>query len=374
MSARQAVPFLDLSATHADLRAEFDAVWHDVVDNTAFIAGDYAARFEAAWAEYCGVDHAVGVANGTDSIELILRGMDIGHGDEVIVPSNTFIATAEAVVAVGATPVCVDVDADTLLVTAADIEPAITGRTAAVIPVHLYGQPCQMDAITALASKAGIAVIEDAAQAHGAHWRDGVVGSLGDAASFSFYPGKNLGAFGDAGAVVTKDAALAARVRSIANHGRADGEHVVHPLMGRNSRMDGIQGGVLLAKLAHLDKWNNDRRAAHVRFMDRLSGSVAVPVSEHPEAHSVWHLNVVQVPDRDQVIEAMGARNIDVRIHYPQMCHRHPSLEDQPELPVVEASTPRLLSLPMYPTIADDDIDLVCQTLNEVLAELGHHP
>jgi len=373
-AGNRSVPFLDLSAIHEELRPEFDAVWNDVVENTAFIGGDHAARFEAAWAEYCDVAHAVGVANGTDSIELILRALGVEAGDEVIIPSNTFIATAEAVVACGATPVFVDVDPDTLLVTAADIAPAITGRTAAVIPVHLYGQPCQMDDINALASRNGLAVLEDAAQAHGARWKDGVAGSLGTAASFSFYPGKNLGAFGDAGAVVTNDASLAARVRSVANHGRADGQHVVHPLMGRNSRMDGIQGGVLLAKLAHLDKWNDDRRAAHARYMRRLEASVAIPVSEHPDAKSVWHLNVVQVPDRDAVIEAMGRRNIDVRIHYPQMCHRHESLTRQPVLPVVEASTPRLLSLPMYPTMADDDIDLVCDTLDEVLADLGYTP
>ncbi len=371
MNGEWKVPFLDLNRMHAGLRAEFDAVWRTVVDSAAFIGGDLATEFEEAWAEYCQVDHAVGVANGTDSIELILRALGIGSGDEVIIPANTFVATAEAAVAVGATPVYVDVDPNSLLVTAAQIEPALTQATAAIIPVHLYGQPCEMDEILALASARNLAVIEDAAQAHGAEWRGRRAGGLGTAASFSFYPGKNLGAFGDAGAVVTQDPELAARVRSLSNHGRADGEHVVHPLMGKNSRLDGIQAGVLLAKLAHLDNWNEGRRAAHDRYMANLTGSVASPVVEHPDARSVWHLNVVQVPERDRVMVEMQDQGIDVRIHYPQPCHHHSSVADRPSLPVVDASSPKLLSLPMYPTITDHDVDLVCEVLTSVLAGVG---
>ncbi len=372
MSAPWKVPFLDLAATHTELLPDLDALWHNVVAETAFIAGGRAEDFEQSWARYCGAQYAVGVANGTDSIELVLRALGIGPGDEVIIPANTFIATAEAAVACGATPIYVDVDPETLLVTAEQIAPAITPRTAAVIPVHLYGQPCQMDDIMALAQSHGLAVVEDAAQAHGASWRGHRVGGIGTAASFSFYPGKNLGAFGDAGAVVTNDEELAARVRSLSNHGRADGEHVVHALMGRNSRLDGLQAGVLQLKLAHLDDWNAARQAAHKRFMARLSDIDGItPVVEHPDAESVWHLNVVQVDKRDRVIEAMKDRGVDVRIHYPQPCHEHPSVTDRPTLPVVEASTPRLLSLPMYPTITDDQIDLVCSTLEQVVADLA---
>ncbi|MGI9599134.1 MAG: DegT/DnrJ/EryC1/StrS family aminotransferase [Acidimicrobiales bacterium] len=369
------VPFLDLGATHADLLPEFNVVWKDVVADSAFIGGEYAARFEDAWSTYCGAAHAVGVGNGTDSIELILRALDIGPGDEVIIPANTFIATAEAVVACGAMPVYADVDAATLLVTAADIEPLITPRTAAIIAVHLYGQPCRMDEINALADRHRLAVVEDAAQAHGATWQGRPAGSLGTAASFSFYPGKNLGAFGDAGAVVTDDAALAARVRSLSNHGRADGEHVIHDLMGRNSRLDGLQAGVLSTKLPQLDRWNDARRRARDHFVERLTGSAAIPVAEHPDARSVWHLNVVQVPQRDEVIELMRAAGIDVRIHYPQPCHRHPSVATPPTLPVVDGSTDRLLSLPIFPTITGDQIEVVCSTLLSVLDELevdGH--
>lgn len=370
MSAQ--VPFLDLAAHHTDLLPDLDAIWHDVVAETAFIAGGRAEAFEQSWAEYCGATHAIGVANGTDSIELILRALGIGPGDEVIIPANTFIATAEAAVACGAIPVYVDVDPDTLLVTAENIAPAITPRTAAVIPVHLYGQPCQMDEIMTLAQSHGLAVLEDAAQAHGARWEGKRAGGIGTAASFSFYPGKNLGAFGDAGAVVTNDDELAARVRSLSNHGRADGEHVVHPLMGRNSRLDGLQAGVLKLKLDHLDGWNAARRSAHKKFMARLADIEGVtPVKEHPGAESVWHLNVVQVDHRDLVLKTMQDRGVDVRIHYPQPCHQHPSVIDQPTLPVVEASTPRLLSLPMFPTITDEQIETVCATLEAVVADVA---
>ena len=371
LTSVDSIPFLDLATPHAELRPAFDRVWNTVADSGAFIGGELVEQFEEAWAAYCGASHAVGVANGTDSIELILRALGVGPGDEVVVPANTFIATAEAVVAVGATPVFVDVDPHTLLVTAATIAPAMCERTAAVIVVHLYGQTCEMDDIAALVGPAGVPVVEDAAQAHGATWNGRRAGTLGAAASFSFYPGKNLGAFGDAGAVVTNDEALAATVRSLANHGRADGQHVEHPLMGRNSRMDGIQGGVLLAKLDHLDSWNAGRRRVHATYMDHLRTSDAVPVAEHPNAESVWHLNVVQVPQRDRVREAMGERGIDCRIHYPQACHQHPLITDAPTLAVVEASTPRILSLPMYPHLSDEAVARVCGALDEVLAELS---
>ncbi len=365
------VPFLDLGATHEALRPAFDAVWEDVVNRTAFIGGDYADRFEGEWADYVGVDHAIAVANGTDSIELILRGLDVGPGDEVIVPANTFIATAEAVVACGASPVYCDVEPTTLLATAETIAPKITDATVAVIVVHLYGQPCQMDDIVALTEAKSLALIEDAAQAHGATWNGSKAGSFGTAASFSFYPGKNLGAFGDAGAVVTNDTELAARVRSLANHGRADGQHVVHALMGRNSRMDGLQAGVLSVKLPYLDEWNQARRKARDLYTTEMA-ALELPVSPIEEAEgavSVWHLNVIQVDNRDVVLAAMSSRGVDVRIHYPQPCHHHPSVQNPQTLPVVDASSPRLLSLPMFPTITDEQIAVVCRTLSDVLSE-----
>ncbi len=385
------VPFLDLAGMHEPLRADLDAVWTDVVDRTAFIGGDLAAEFERRWAEYCGVEFCIGVANGTDSIELILRALDIGPGDEVIVPANTFIATAEAAVACGATPVYVDVDPDTLLIGPDQIAAAITPKTKAVIPVHLYGQPCDMDAVDAVARHHGVAVIEDAAQAHGARWRDRPVGSFGTAACFSFYPGKNLGAFGDAGAVVTDDPSLAATVRSLANHGRVE-DPTDHPRLGRNSRLDALQAGVLLVKLGHLDRWNERRRAARRRFQDRLAATAAVPVVEHPDAWGVHHLNIVQVPDRDDVLKRLTDRGVEARIHYPIPCHLHvapapdlaPALDlvaaaetvPPPSLPVSEAAAERILSLPMHPMIEDHEIDLVCDALASILIDLGHgdHP
>jgi len=228
-----------------------------------------------------------------------------------------------------------------------------------------------MDDISALTDTHGLALIEDAAQAHGAEWNGRRIGSFGTAASFSFYPGKNLGAFGDAGAVVTNDPALASRVRALANHGRADGEHVVHNLMGRNSRLDGLQAAVLSIKLAHLDGWNSARVKARHRYLNLIEdlAIAATPVAEAEGANSVWHLNVVQVDARDAVMAALQADGIDVRIHYPQACHHHPVVTNRPVLPVVDASTPRLLSLPMFPTISDAQIDRVCQSLAKAVRQ-----
>ena len=370
-AASPRVPFLDLAACHGALRPELDEVWQRVVSTAGFIGGPDTEEFEAAWARYCGVAAAVGVANGTDAIELVLRALDIGMGHEVIIPANTFIPTAEAAMACGATPVFVDVDPHTLLVTAEHIAPVITPRTRAIIPVHLFGQPCQIDAINDLATSHGLAVIEDAAQAHGARWRGRRAGSLATAACFSFYPGKNLGAFGDGGAVVTDREDLAAAVRSLANHGRSD-DHTDYARIGRNSRLDALQAGVLSVKLGHLDPWNERRRSARDRFVARLAGSAATPVAEHPSAESVWHLNVVQVPDRDDVLKRLGARGIDARVHYPQPCHLNKAFGSRPPLPVVEAAAARILSLPMHPMITDDQIDLTCDVLLSSLTDLGH--
>ena len=368
------IPFLDLDALHAPCRAELDAVWHEISATGAFIGGPAVTSFEAAWAEYCGTTAAVGVANGTDAVELALRALGIGRGDEVIVPANTFIGTVEAIVAVGAEPVLVDVEPNTLLVGPDQIGAALTSATAAVIPVHLYGQPCDMTAIAALAARAGIAVIEDAAQAHGARWAGAPPGAHSTAAAFSFYPGKNLGAFGDGGAVVTNDEALAARVRSLSNHGRADTQHVRHELIGRNSRLDALQAAVLSIKLPYLDEWNRARRTRRDEYVEALDGTVAEPVTELPEATSVWHLNVVQVPARDAVLALLRERGVDARIHYPQPCHRHPALTHHTPLPVVEAAAERIISLPLGPTMSTADVAKVCDILGSLLAELGHTP
>jgi dTDP-4-amino-4,6-dideoxygalactose transaminase len=364
----QAVPFVDLGPIHDEIASSVVAAMAETVGRGDFVGGRAVDEFETAWARYCERDHAIGVGNGTDALELALRALGIGRGDEVIVPANTFIATAEAVVAAGATPRFVDVDRSTLLITADAIAEAVGPRTAAVIPVHLYGQVADMTTISAVARRVGLAVIEDAAQAHGATWRGARAGSFGDLGCFSFYPGKNLGAFGDGGAVVTDDAALADRIRSLGNHGRSTRSKHLHELVGMNSRLDTLQAVALMTKLPHLDDWNELRRRAAVRYRHLLAEVPGVePVAIDPDAESVYHLEVVRVEDRDGVAERLRGRGISTGIHYPVPCHRQPAFADgaMPELPVCEEAAVEILSLPMYPYITDEQVDCVVAALRE---------
>ncbi|CAA9288152.1 MAG: Aminotransferase, DegT/DnrJ/EryC1/StrS family, partial [uncultured Chloroflexia bacterium] len=332
------VPFLDLHAMHAELASEIDAAWHEVSGSARFVGGPAVEAFEAAWAGYCGTRHCVGVGSGTAALELTLAALGIGPGDEVIVPANSFIATAAAVAAVGATPVFADVDPATLLLTAETINPQLTPRTAAVMVVHLYGQPADMDAINALAARAGICVIEDAAQAHGASWRDRPAGGLSRAGCFSFYPGKNLGAFGDAGAVVTNDAALADRIRAMSNHGRCHDDPYRHETLGGNHRLDALQAAILSVKLRRMDAWNAGRRRAAAVYASALSALPVRPVSIAPGAGSSHHLAVIRTPARDALRQALSAAQIGTGIHYPIPCHlQAPFLSERgPALPVTE--------------------------------------
>lgn len=364
------VPFLDLAAMQADVAEALDRSWTDVTASSAFVGGPDVERFEAAWADYCGTAHCVGVANGTDALTLSLQALGIGRGDEVIVPTNTFVASAAAIVHAGATPVFVDVDADTLLVTADHVSAALTERTAAVMVVHLYGQPVDMDAVGAVAHRAGVAVVEDAAQAHGATWKGARAGSFGVAGCFSFYPGKNLGAFGDAGAVVTDDAALADRIRSLGNHGRAESKHL-HREVGVNSRLDGLQAAVLSAKLPMLDAWTRARRDLMEHYRLGLDGVPATGVTVVGDAASAYHLNVVRVADRDRVRRELDQRGIATGIHYPVPCHRQPAFGDITEepLPVAERAADEIVSLPLFPHMTVAQVDRVCATLDEVLAD-----
>jgi dTDP-4-amino-4,6-dideoxygalactose transaminase len=284
------VPFTDLAAMTREVRAEIEAGWARVLRSGRFIGGEAVEEFEQAWAAYCGVPHAVGVANGTDALQLALSALGIGAGDEVIVPANTFVATAEAVVLAGATPRFADVSPGTLLLTPEQLEAAVTDRTRAVIVVHLYGQMPDMDALCQAAARVGLAVIEDAAQAHGATWRGLAAGSIGTIGCFSFYPAKNLGAFGDAGAVVTADADLARRISCLRDHGRAESSHYRHELVGTNSRLDALQAVVLTAKLARLDDWTQARRRAVAGYRAALAGSAARMVEELPGSQGVYHL------------------------------------------------------------------------------------
>ncbi len=361
------VPFLDLAATTAEVRPAVDEAWHQVTGQGTFVGGPFVEQFNRQWADYCEVGQSVGVANGTDALELILRALDIGRGDEVIVPANTFIATAEAVVAAGATPHFVDVDPATLLVTPEAIRAAIGPRTAAVIAVHLFGQMADMSAITSLASEHGLAVIEDAAQAHGASWEGRRAGSWGVAGAFSFYPGKNLGAFGDGGAVVTNDPSLAQHVRSLADHGRAADSKHRHPVLGRNSRLDGLQAAVLAAKLPFLDRWNQARRQAAEQYQALLGPSGVSTVADDPRSCSVFHLMVVRSPERDALALRLSDHHIGTGMHYPVPCHQQDAYRAFPctDVPVVEQAATEILSLPMHPHLTQQDVARVCAVIEE---------
>ena len=369
----RSVNFLDLAAMHADNREALDAAWHDVIAANAFIGGPYVDRFEGQWAAYCGTRHCIGVANGTDALTLILAALDIGVGDEVVVPANTFIATAEAVTAVGATPVFVDVDPASQLLTADIVLAVLTPRTAAVMVVHLYGQMADVDAIGAVTRVAGVALVEDAAQAHGARWRGRRAGTAGVAAGYSFYPGKNLGALGDGGAVVTDDANLAARVRLLATHGRSPENRHAHVVDGRNSRLDGLQAALLSVKLASLDGWNDARRRAGAAYRARLCAAPVRLLDLHPDGEPVHHVEPVFCAGRDRIAALLAADGIATGLHYPIPCHRQEPFARfaNDPLPVCERSAAHVLSLPMHPHLTDQDVAYVCDRLIAAV-ERGH--
>jgi dTDP-4-amino-4,6-dideoxygalactose transaminase len=359
------IPFLDLAATHDEIRAQLDNAWKAVATSNAFVGGYHVDRFESEFASYCGASQCVGVGSGTDALELIFAALGIGRGDEVIVPANTFVATAAAVVAVGATPVFVDVDADTLLVTADAVEAAVTEATTAIVAVDLYGQVPDMTALSQIADRRGIALVEDAAQAHGAAWEGSRAGTFGRASAFSFYPAKNLGAFGDAGAVVTNDAGLADRIRSLANHGRSPRSHHRHRVAGRNSRLDALQAAVLSVKLPHLDDWNARRRRAARRYHMLLGETSCRPVCVHQRAAPVHHLEVVRVTARDELLRELTSRGIGWGLHYPVPCHRQDAFAHYTScrFPVTEQAAREVVSMPMFPTISERQIERVSEAV-----------
>ncbi len=364
------VPFTDLQAMTREVRTDVVEGWDDLLQSGRFIGGDAVEEFEESWAAYCQTAEAVGVGNGTDALQLTLMALGIGPGDEVVVPTNTFVATAEAVVLAGATPVFADVSAQTLLVTPEALEASITGRTKAVIVVHLYGQMPDMDALCRVADNAGIAVIEDAAQAQGASWLGRRAGSIGLAGCFSFYPGKNLGAFGDGGAVVTGDAMLAEKIRCLRDHGRTRGSRYEHEVVGMNSRLDAVQAVVLSAKLARLDAWTTARRLVAAQYRSALESAPVAMVEEAPGAFGVHHLAVIRVANREQVQCHLDSMRIDTGIHYPVPCHRQAAYRrfaTQP-LPVAEEASGEILSLPMFPHMTDTQVARVCEAVQEALA------
>ncbi|UOY00208.1 DegT/DnrJ/EryC1/StrS family aminotransferase [Blastococcus sp. PRF04-17] len=363
------IPFSDLAPTTAEIRAEVEDGWRRLLDGNAWVGGAPVERFERAFASYCDTAEAVAVANGTDALHLILRALGIGPGDEVLVPANTFIATAEAVVLAGARPRFVDVDPTSLLMTPQGAEAALTPSTAAIVPVHLFGHVADVEGLAEVARRHGLALVEDAAQAQGAE-RNGVrAGSTGRAAGFSFYPGKNLGAFGDAGAVTTDDAALAATIRSLADHGRAADDKFLHTSVGTNSRLDAVQAVVLSAKLARLDAWTQRRAKIVDAYRERLADLPLRIVEPDVGVDSAWHLLVVRVADRDAVRAGLAERGVLTGIHYPVPCHEQPAFAawaDGP-LPCASEAAREILSLPLHPYMDLEDVDVVRDALADVL-------
>ncbi len=365
MSAER-IPLVDLSFQSDLIAGEVARGFEEVIASSAFIGGPAVAAFEAELAAFCGVEHSVGVANGTDAIELSLRAAGIEPGDEVILPTNSFIATAEAVTRAGGSPVLVDCDPDDLLIDPAAVGARIGSSTRAVVPVHLYGRLAPMEALHAAVDNRSVLVIEDAAQAQGARRNGRGIGGWAQAAATSFYPGKNLGAYGDGGAVLTNDAAIAADVRSRRDHGRAGRHH--HELIGTNSRLDTLQAVVLRAKLRHLHEWNALRIDAAARYQEMLSDFPGVTVPRlGPEGESVWHLYVVRVRNRDAVLAALHEAGIGAGVHYLLPIHLQPAFAylgySRGDFPVAEAAAEEILSLPLFPGITTAQQLRVCEAL-----------
>ena len=371
MSAR--VPFLDLRAPYIELKDEIDAALLGVADSGWFLLGQQIDAFEREFAEYVGARHCVGLANGLDALRLSLIALGIGEGDEVIVPSNTYIATWLAVTQVGAVPVPVEPVLETYNIDPTRIEAAITPRTRAILPVHLYGLPAEMDAITEIAARHNLRVLDDAAQAQGARFGGDRIGALADATAWSFYPGKNLGAFGDAGAVTTNDDGVADRLRVLRNYGSR--VKYVNEVVGYNSRLDEIQAAVLRVKLRHLDEWNARRSRIATRYQRELAGAGLVLPVETSREKSCWHLYVVRSRDRDSLARAVAADGIDCLIHYPIPPHRQQAYAGArfaPDaFPIANRIHEEVLSLPIGPHLSDDQQGRVIAAVLEAMQRRG---
>ncbi len=366
----QSIPLVDLKAQLPQVEDEIRALWDEVLKNTAFVMGPTLARFESAFASYCGAARCVGVNSGTDALEMGLRALGVGPGDEVIIPANTFIASAVAIARCGAKPALVDCDPVYHLIDPAQIADAITDRTKAIMPVHLYGQLAPMAPIQAIAEKHDLPILEDAAQAHGASQDGRRAGSFGALAGFSFYPGKNLGAFGDGGAVVTGSEELAERLIGLRNFG----SHVKyeHPVMGFNTRLDPLQAVVLEVKLKLLDRWNEARRAAAARYEALLGGVGAITLPKVAAGNEhIWHLYVIRVPDRDRVLAALHEAKIGAGIHYPTPVHLHGAFADlghaRGAFEVAEKAGDEILSLPLFAEITAEQQERVVSVLQKAI-------
>lgn len=361
------VPFVDLRPMHDSIRKDLDNAYAGVMDESWFIEGEQDKKFEEEWAAYCGTKYCVGVGCGLDALTLILKAMDIGGGDEVIVPSNTYIATALAVSYTGATPVFVEPKLETFNIDPDKIEEKITSNTKAIIAVHLQGRCADMDPIKALATKYHLKIVEDAAQAHGAKYKGIRAGALGDAAGWSFYPGKNLGALGDAGCVTTNDKALADKVRALGNYGSDYKYH--HIYKGVNSRLDEIQAAFLRVKLPHLEEWNDYRRKVAARYLKEIKNPlIELPLPTSDEFEHIYHVFVIRGDRRDELKAYLDEKGIGTVEHYPVPMHRQKAYEDLhiPEgaLPVCEEISKTVLSIPMYYGITKEQVSYVIDTLN----------
>lgn len=363
------IPLVDLKAQYASIKPEIDAAIQRVLDNTSFILGQEVTDFERAFAEYIGAKGAVGIASGTAALHLSLLACGVGPGDEVITTAHTFIATAEAISHTGARPVFVDIDPRTYNLDPNCVEDAITPHTRAILPVHLYGQPADLDPLLDIAQRKGLWLIEDAAQAHGAEYKGRRCGSIGHLACFSFYPGKNLGAYGDAGAVTGNDEALLARVRKLRDHGRTT--KYEHDEIGFGERLDALHAAVLGVKLRHLDAWTEARRA-HAELYNRLLANTDVVLPyEPPSVRHAYHLYVIRTPRRDAVLAHLNSRGVGAGVHYPLPLHRQPAYLKQGygefRLPITEKTSEEVLSLPMYPELNDEMLAQVVTSVREAV-------
>jgi dTDP-4-amino-4,6-dideoxygalactose transaminase len=362
------IAFVDLKAQYQSIKSEIDAAIADVITHSAFIGGSHVKAFEEAFAAYLSARHCIGVGNGTDALYIAMKSLGLGPGDEVITTASTFIATSEAITQTGAQVVFVDSDEKTYTIDPAQVARAVTSKTKAIIPVHLYGQPADMSAILDVAEQHGLYIIEDAAQANGAVYRDRTIGTIGTIACFSFYPGKNLGAYGDAGAIVTQDDALAEKARMYANHGRID--KYDHEIEGINSRLDGLQAAILNVKLKHVNTWTERRRAIAQQY-DKALGDVVVTPYAAPDRKHVYHLYVVRVKNRDQVQARLTEKGVATGIHYPiplpflkaYDCLDHKAVD----FPVADRLKDEILSLPIHGSMTDEEVAYVIDSVRSAV-------
>jgi len=361
------IPFLDLHRQYFMIKSEIQEAIERVMQQSAFSGGAFVEQFEKEFADYCGIPHAVAVNSGTSALHLAMRALGIKDGDEVIIPANTFIATAWGVSHAGAIPVFVDCDAETWNIDAKKIEEKITPKTKAVIGVHLYGQPCDVSALLSISKNHKLHFVEDAAQAHGAKHDGKKAGTFGEMACFSFYPGKNLGAYGEGGAVTTNNEAFAARIKTLRNQGSL--VKYYHDEVGYNERMDGIQGAVLSVKLKHLDKWNSRRQQIAKRYREGIVNAAIKMQQPQQDAESVYHLFVITVENREAWMKHLNERNIFPGMHYPLPCHLQKAYSHlgykKGDFPNAEYLSERCLSLPMYPELTDDEAQQVIEAVNE---------